>query len=300
LQQSHNLEDYELNAIKNISKELAFAMNIFAQYKSVPKVSIFGSARIKPHEPAYKLTEEFSELMIKNGYQIITGGGPGIMEAGHKASTTSHGFGLSIKLPFEGGSNPFISGHEKNIVFKYFMTRKFMFLKESNALVCLPGGFGTMDEMFEMLTMIQTGKSPLIPIVLLSPSESRFWDNISLLADSFVKEGTISQSDRHLFLATHDIEEAKDEIVNFYKNYHSSRFWKKNFLLMRFKKRFSPKQINKLAKIVKDSGEIKQLNFQPYFEQNIPKYEGLNYLSLEFAPKKYGDVRLLINNANSF
>ncbi len=153
--------------IKKIEEQLGQAKELFNQYKDVKKVSIFGSARTSDSDPEYILAKETGKLLAEKGYYVITGAGPGIMKAGHEGAGVEKSFGLNVELPFETGSNHIIEGDDKNIMFDHFFTRKVTFVRESDAFIACPGGFGTLDELFEVLTLMQTGITPKVPVVLL-------------------------------------------------------------------------------------------------------------------------------------
>lgn len=206
-------------------KEMRYAFNVFAPYRHVRKATIFGSSRTAKGTPEYALARDFSRTIADRGWMIVTGAGPGIMEAGHEGAGGDRSFGVNILLPFEATANPYIAGDPKLINFKYFFTRKLMFIKESDAFVLMPGGFGTLDEAFELLTLIQTGKSDLHPIVMLDVPGGTYWKSFDrYLRDELLAPGYISESDLALFTYTDDIAQAVDEIERFYRVYHSQRY----------------------------------------------------------------------------
>ncbi|HEX2149159.1 MAG TPA: TIGR00730 family Rossman fold protein [Actinomycetota bacterium] len=206
-------------------KEMRYAFGVFAPYRNVRKATIFGSSRTAKGRPEYALARDFSRTIADRGWMIVTGAGPGIMEAGHEGAGGSRSFGVNILLPFEATANPFIAGDPKLINFKYFFTRKLMFIKESDAFVLMPGGFGTLDEAFELLTLIQTGKSDLHPIVMLDVPGGTYWKSFDrYLREELLAYGYISDSDLNLFTYTDDINEAVEEIERFYRVYHSQRY----------------------------------------------------------------------------
>ncbi|MEC9055521.1 MAG: TIGR00730 family Rossman fold protein [Verrucomicrobiota bacterium] len=206
-------------------KEMREANEVFHPYRNHRKVTVFGSARTQPEEPAYEAAVEFSRRMWEEGFMTITGAGPGIMAAGNKGAGRENSFGLDIALPFEASANEFISGDPKLISFNYFFTRKLSFVKEADAAVGLPGGFGTMDEIFEALTLIQTGKASIYPIVLLDAKGGTYWKFWKQFVDEHLARlGMISDNDFHLFRVTDDVEEAVEEILRFYRVFHSYRY----------------------------------------------------------------------------
>lgn len=205
-------------------KEMRHAFRVFAPYKGIRKVTIFGSARTAKGDPAYTVTRDFSRAMAEREWMVITGAGPGIMEAGHEGAGDKLSFGVNIRLPFEAKPNPVIANDSKLINFKYFFTRKLTFMKEADAFVLVPGGFGTMDETFELLTLVQTGKSDLHPIVLLDPPGGTYWRAFDeYLRNEMVTRGYIDEADLGLYRIVDDVDEAVAEIERFYRVFHSQR-----------------------------------------------------------------------------
>jgi uncharacterized protein (TIGR00730 family) len=206
-------------------KELRTAFNVFARVRERPKLTIFGSARTRAGHPEYEAAKTIAKEMAKRGWMIVTGAGPGIMHAGHEGAEAAHSIGVNIVLPFEAEPNPIIAGDPKLINFRYFFTRKLMFIKESDAFVLLPGGFGTLDECFELLTLIQTGKSDLHPIVMLDAPGGNYWQGFNeFIRGTVLKQGFIDETDLDLFLVTDSIEKSVEEIERFYRVYHSERY----------------------------------------------------------------------------
>ena len=205
-------------------KELRYSFMVFQRYRDVPKVTMYGSARVEHDDPNYELAAEFAKRMVdQHGWMVVTGAGPGIMEAGNRGAGSDYSFGVNVRLPFEAGANPWV--HESRLInYKYFFTRKLTFVKESDAFVLFPGGFGTLDEAFELLTLIQTGKSDLHPVVMLEAPGTGYWDPWVRLVDTLVEQGMIAADDLNLFTVTTDLDEAIDEIRSFYTVYHSQRF----------------------------------------------------------------------------
>ncbi|HXE73847.1 MAG TPA: LOG family protein, partial [Candidatus Nitrosotenuis sp.] len=207
----------DLKIINTTLKEMRYSFRVFAPYRRVRKCTIFGSARVGPETEEYRQAQEFAREMARLGYMIITGAGGGIMEAGNAGAGREMSFGVNIRLPHEQVPNPAIAGDPKLINFKYFFTRKLMFLKETHAVVFCPGGFGTHDEAFETLTLVQTGKSHLFPIVCLAPPGSTFWTDWERdIRQRLLGRGLISPDDLYLYKVTHSIDEACGEITGFY------------------------------------------------------------------------------------
>lgn len=213
----------DLKLINTALKEMRYSNLVFSRHDE-PKVTIYGSARLGETDPSYQLTVNFGKTMADRGWGVITGAGPGIMEAGNRGAGTENSYGVNIRLPFEASSNKYIKA-ERNVNFKYFFTRKLGFVKESHAFVILPGGFGTLDEAFELFTLVQTGKSDVHPIVLLEDEDAGYWGPIlQFTEDVLVAKHLISESDQALYFHTHDAVAAADHIEHFYSNYHSQRY----------------------------------------------------------------------------
>jgi uncharacterized protein (TIGR00730 family) len=215
---------YDLRILNTALKELRHAFRVFQRYRAVPKVTVWGSARVQPGSAEYDMAEEFSRLISAAGYMVITGGGGGTMEAGNFGAG-NRSFAVNIKLPHEQKPNPYVVRGEKLIGLNYFFDRKLIFVKESKATVLLPGGFGTCDEAFEMLTLYQTGKSVPRPIVMLEPKKSTFWKSwLKFIKGEMCRSGYIDQADLGLFSIVNSATAAAEEIFNFYRVYNSIRF----------------------------------------------------------------------------
>lgn len=221
---SDDMPDYDKNLFIQTLEELCEYSEIMKDIRDLPKVSIFGGARVKEDDADYKMAKEMGEIMASLGYKVITGGGPGIMQAGHEGAGRKDSVGFNIILPFEQRSNHVIKGSKHVIDCKYFFTRKLMFLRESDAVVACPGGFGTMDELFETITLLQTGKARPVPLVLLEKEDGTFWDEVMKMSEKLAELGTINKDDMYLFKRFHSAEDAADYINNFYRRYHSIRY----------------------------------------------------------------------------
>ena len=205
--------------------EMREAFRVFAPYEDVPKVTIFGSARTRPDDPVYDQARRVAADLAAQGWMVVTGAGPGIMAAGMEGAGRERSIGVSIRLPFEQAANSIIAGDHKYVSMKYFFTRKLMLIKESKAFVCLPGGFGTLDETYELLTLTQTGKGLPVPIVFLDTPGDTYWRSVQRFIDEeLVSRGLVSDADVGLFLVTDDCEVAAEEIRHFYDNYQSLRY----------------------------------------------------------------------------
>jgi uncharacterized protein (TIGR00730 family) len=205
--------------------EMRDAFRVFAPYEDVAKVTIFGSARTRPDDPLYDQARRVAALLAEQGWMVVTGAGPGIMAAGMEGAGRERSIGVSIRLPWEQSANSIIAGDAKYVSMKYFFTRKLMLIKESKAFVCLPGGFGTLDETFELLTLTQTGKGLPVPIVFLDMPGDTYWQTVkTFIEEQLVTRGLVSPDDMGLFLVTDDCEVATKEILGFYANYDSLRY----------------------------------------------------------------------------
>lgn len=212
--------------------ELRYAFKTFAPHDHIPKVSIFGSSRTPEDHPDYIQAVKFAERMRLANWMVITGAGDGIMKAGHGGAGKEASFGVAIRLPFEQRTNDIIEGDQKLVNFKYFFTRKLMFVKEAKAVALFPGGFGTQDEGFEVLTLVQTGKAEMVPIVLMDAPGGTYWQHWrTYVKAELLHNGMIGEEDMNLFTITDDIDEAVNEIVTFYRRYHSMRYVRDRLVL---------------------------------------------------------------------
>lgn len=222
----------DIKLINKSLKELRYALKIFAPYRDVRKVSIFGSARTLESHRDYQQAAEFARKMAAAGWMVITGAGGGIMAAGHGGAGPEPSFGLAIRLPFEQATNKIIANDKKLINFKYFFTRKLMFVRSSHAIALFPGGFGTMDEGFEVLTLVQTGKSVPIPIIFIDSPGGDYWKQWQAYVDNqLITRGLVGQTDKRLYKITDDIDQAIREVRHFYSNYHSLRYSRDDVIL---------------------------------------------------------------------
>ena len=296
-----NDERGDLKLINMALKELRYASKIFIPYRDQRKVVIFGSARTRKNSDEYKMTVKLSELIVKKGFKVITGGGPGIMEAGNKGAGRKESFSLNIKLPFEQQYNPYSAGNEKAVSFKYFFNRKLFFLKESDATVIFPGGFGTLDECFESLTLIQTGKTKPRPIILIDSPDSEYWESlIGFITEKLSEGGFISNNDLSLLIRVNSIEQAVDEIVQFYRVYHSIRYVGDKTII-RLKKPLSSEDINSLNEkysCILRSGEIEPSDALPA-EQKDEAFLDLPRLVMDFNRHDFGIFHEMLRFLNT-
>jgi hypothetical protein len=277
----------------------AFAM--FAPYHGIPKVTIFGSARTKPDDPLYDQTVTVARQLADAGWMVVTGAGPGIMEAGMQGAGVARSIGVSIRLPFESGANSLIANDDKHVAMKYFFTRKLMLVKESAAFVCLPGGFGTLDETFELLTLTQTGKGIPVPIVFLDPPGDPYWEHVHrFVTDQLVTRGLVSAADTALYKITDSCAAAVAEVTGFYSNYHSIRSVGDD-LIIRVRKSPDDDQLAALNRdfshLVK-SGEIRRT--EPYgIEKRQNDELGLERIVMTFEKHGFAELRGLIDALNA-
>jgi hypothetical protein len=290
----------DLKLANNALKELRYSFKIFSPYRGIKKVIIFGSARSKKTSAEYKMAEEFARKLTAKGYMIVTGGGPGVMEAGNKGAKAGKEFALNIRLPFEQKPNPYISEKDKIINFKYFFTRKLVFVKETDATALFPGGFGTHDEGFEMLTLVQTGKSKPRPIILMEPKGSGYWEAWKkYVSGHLLKNGYINGEDLNLFQIAKTVDQAIKYIEGFYKVYHSIRYVL-GLTIIRLNKEISENKLKLLNRDFKDILTEGQIRRSPPTEKEAQEGEYLDLprLALHFNMHDYGRLCELIHAIN--
>jgi uncharacterized protein (TIGR00730 family) len=292
----------EMKLVNAALKEFAYSFKIFKAYQDFRKVSIFGSARTTEDEPVYDYTRRFARAIAHRGWMVITGAGFGIMAAGHEGAGAERSFGAAIRLPMEYEPNMFIEGDSKLINFKYFFTRKVTFLKESDAFALFPGGFGTLDETFELLTLMQTGKSDIHPIVLLDEPGGRYWtDWLRFIEENLVARGLISKEDLLLVRYTTDIDEAVEEIAGFYHNYHSQRFVNGKMVLRM--QRLPPEEdLERLSQSFEDILVTPSLTPVEPSAAEVEEQDTLDCrrLALDFNQTSFGRLRQLIDELNRY
>jgi uncharacterized protein (TIGR00730 family) len=292
------LDRGDAKILSRAMRELRYGFRIFKDYRDKRKVTIFGSARTPRDHPEYKQALLFTKLIAKHGFMIITGAGPGIMQAGNQAAGKNNSFGINIKLPFEQAANEFISKDPRFIDCRFFFTRKLMFLKSASAAAYFPGGFGTHDEAMEALTLVQTGKSDVMPIVFVDAPGGDYWkDWQKYVEKQLLKPGKISPDDVHLYKITDNAEAAVKEIVHFYRNFHSMRFVKDS-LVIRLHRAPSKSILEELNTDFKDicvKGSI--VSSPSYPEEN--DHRELPRISFQFNRMHYGRLRQLIDCLNN-
>ncbi|HEX4638601.1 MAG TPA: TIGR00730 family Rossman fold protein [Chthoniobacterales bacterium] len=295
------MSEADLKLINRSVKEMRYAAKVFAQYSQFRKVVVFGSARITTEAPEAKVAENFARTMVAHNYMVITGGGEGIMGAAQRGAGREHSFGLNIRLPFEQQANEIIQGDPKLINFNYFFDRKLNFVKESHAFALFPGGFGTMDETFEILTLMQTGKARVIPVVMLDRPGGDYWQTwMKFQTEYLFKLGLVSREDFSFFKISNNVDEAVAEILQFYKVYHSTR-WVREQLVLRICRPLTERAVADLNKKFADllrEGEIVQGSALPV-EKNEPEIWKLPRLILTPYRNNFGRFRQLIDAVNA-
>jgi uncharacterized protein (TIGR00730 family) len=291
----------DVKVIQTAIRELRYAFKLFAPYSQVRKVTIFGSARTQPSRPEYQQAVEFGRKIAEAGFMVITGAGGGIMQAGHEGAGLDKSFGANIRLPWEQSANPIIREDKKLVTFKYFFTRKLIFIRHSDAIALFPGGFGTLDEGYEALTLMQTGKSQLMPLLLVDrPGGSywRMWDKY--VRDHLLAQELISPDDLNLYQITDDTDEAVKVITRFYRNFHSSRFVKDLFVI-RLKHTPTDTAIQAINEDFADiiAGQpVKAMEPTPEEIEDDDEVD-LPRLGFGFNRKDYGRLRQLIDVLNA-
>ena len=281
-------------------KEMRNAFRVFAPYRAARKVAIFGSARTQQDDPLYVQARDFAAAMAALDWMVVTGAGPGIMEAGIEGAGAENAFGVSIELPFETTTSQFIADDPKLINFRYFFTRKLEFIKESDAFVLLPGGYGTLDEAFELLTLLQTGKAQSAPVVMLDVPGGTYWEHWgTFVVKELERPRYVSTEDDHLFCVTDSIETAVDQVLTFYSNYHSQRFVRGQLVL---RMRTAP-TADALAALNRDFADIVvrgELEVVPASADEIDDDDHVDLARVAFRFDRHGwaRLRMLIDRLN--
>ncbi len=290
----------DVKLLSTAVKELRYAFKTFAPYRNRRKVTVFGSARLPLDHPACVQAIEFGRRVSAAGFMVITGAANGIMEAGHVGAGRENSIGVNILLPFEQEANSIIAGDIKLMHLKYFFTRKLLFVKESDAIALFPGGFGTQDEGFEALTLVQTGKSHLFPIIMMDEPGGDYWKRWQDFVESvLLARKLISPADMALFKVTDSVDEAVAEVLNFYRVYHSMRYVGSE-LVLRLQKMLSPALLERIGKEFADivhSGGFVQTTALPA-EVNDPHLADLPRLKFRFDRRSLGRLRMLIDLIN--
>jgi uncharacterized protein (TIGR00730 family) len=290
----------DVKLLSTALKELRYAFKVFAPFRHRRKVTVFGSARLPQDDPACLQAVAFSRRMAEAHFMVITGAASGIMEAGHTGAGRENSIGVNILLPFEQEANAVIAGDNKLMHLKYFFTRKLLFVKESDAIALFPGGFGTQDEGFEVLTLVQTGKSHLFPIVMVDAPGGDYWRRWQgYVEDVFLARGLISPADMALFKVTDSLDEAVAEVTNFYRVYHSMRYVRGD-LVLRLQRPLSEATLGRIRKEfgdVVESGTFTLTAALPE-EANDPHVAALPRLRFRFDRHSMGRLRMLIDVIN--
>lgn len=291
----------DLKIINTALKELRYSSKVFSPYDGIRKVALFGSARTPKTNSVYRQAREFAHEITRKGWMVITGGASGIMGAGNEGAGREKSFGMNIRLPFEQEANPVMARDAKLINFKYFFTRKLIFLKESDATVLFPGGFGTHDEGFETLTLVQTGKTEVRPIVCVDPPGSTYWTKWrDFLKEGLLKEGMIDPEDLDLVTFTHDIQEAIRAVTGFYRNYHSQRFVGELLVIrmLRPLKAGRLERLNREFKNIVRRGKIEKAKGPLAEEENEPHTHRLARIVFDFNRHDFSLLRKMIDVIN--
>lgn len=293
----------DLKLMNTTLKEMRFTAKVFGPYRNMRKVTVFGSARTSPDEPVYAMARQFGKKLAETGYMVITGGGNGIMEAANEGAGQEHSFGVNIRLPFEQKANAFLEGNPRLITYKYFFNRKVAFIKEADAVALFPGGFGTLDEAMETLTLVQTGKRNPLPLVLVDSPGGTYWTKwIAFLRDELRRRDYIGDSDFSFFRRVDSIEAAVGEINRFYSRYHSMRYVNGK-LVLRLTSVLDMSHIRKLkegfADILTPEGSMELSGPLPA-EQEEPELAHLPRLVVDFNRQEFGRLRSLIDEINRF
>ena len=295
----------DLRILSRAMQELRHAFRIFAPYRKVRKVSIFGSTRVQESDPYYLLAKGVAKGIAEAGFMVITGAGPGIMQAGHEGAGRERSFGVNIRLPSVQAANPFIRDDPKLMDFHFFFTRKLMFVKEADAVVIFPGGFGTHDELLESITLAQTGKSQLVPIILMDLPDGTYWSRWrEFLRENVMSRGYIVENEMTFFKIFTDADAAVNEMTRYYRNFHSYRFVKQD-LVIRLNHAPSPELIDRLnrdfADIVTD-GKIRKTDPLPdevEDEVEDPDTLHLHRLLVHFNREDFARLRQMIDVINA-
>jgi uncharacterized protein (TIGR00730 family) len=290
----------DVRVIQTAVRELRYAYRLFAPYAGTRKVTIFGSARTAPNKMEYQQALEFGQKIAAAGFMVITGAGPGIMQAGHEGAGPEMSFGVNIRLPWEQTANPVIREDKKLVTFKYFFTRKLIFIRHSDAIALFPGGFGTMDEGYEALTLMQTGKSQLMPLVLVDRPGGTYWKTWDKhVREHLLRDQLISQDDLNLYRITDNADEAVKTITRFYRNFHSSRFVKDLFVI-RLKHAPTDTAIEAMNEDFGDiitGPPIRRIEATPE-EREDTDYIEMPRIGFGFNRRDYGRLRQLVDTLN--
>jgi uncharacterized protein (TIGR00730 family) len=290
----------DLKLINSALKELRHSFSVFRPYKHVRKVAVFGSARTEPGHADWEQARSFAERMVGEGWMVITGAGDGIMGAAQGGAGRESSFGVNIRLPLEQDANVVIAGDPKLINFRYFFTRKVIFVKEAHAIALFPGGFGTHDEGFEALTLMQTGKGEILPLVFVDAPGGSYWREwVGTLSSHLRGRGMISEEDLSLFCVTDDLDTAVAEITGFYRNYHSSRYVDE-LLVLRVRQAPDEEQLEALNREFADILAGGKIEVRPVLPREAGEVDHYPRITLRFNHLSVGRLRQLIDHLNGF
>ena len=296
-------ESADLKLMNTTLKEMRFTSKIFGLYRNIRKVTVFGSARTRPEDPIYQMAKLFGKKLAEAGYMVITGGGTGIMQAAHEGAGSRHSFGVHIRLPFDEKPNPVVKGNPRSITYKYFFNRKVAFLKEADAVALFPGGFGTLDEAMETLTLMQTGKRNPMPLVLVDDPECSYWSSVNkLFVEELLARNYIYPSDFSIFEKVCSVDDAVERIRHFYYRYHSIRYVHGR-LVMRLASQLSPNDIDTLKDQFEDillPGGTIAASGALAVEEVDDDVVSLPRLLIDFNRRSFGRLRNLIDAVNNF
>lgn len=280
--------------------EMVRAFGWLKRYERRRKASVFGSARTQPDDPDYALAQEVGRRLVDEGFMVITGAGDGAMRAANEGAGVDDSLGFNIQLPFEQSANVVLADQPGLMEFRFFFIRKLFFVKESDAVIALPGGFGTGDELFEVLTLIQTGKTPIVPVVLVDTPGSGYWEAWREFVEGRLQSGGyISPADSSFYQIVHSAEDALDVICGFYKNYHSAR-WVNDHLHLRLKQPLAPEAVATLNEEFVDicrSGGF-EMTVAASEEADEPELAQMPRLACHFDNHQFGRLRELIDRVN--
>ncbi len=295
-----DLDRLDLKITAAALKEMRAAFAMFHPLQGIPKVTIFGSARTRPDDPLYAQARELAEQMASRGWMVVTGAGPGIMAAGAEGAGPGRAIGISIRLPFEEAVDSTLAGSGPMVAMKYFFTRKLMLMKESQAFVCLPGGFGTQDETFELCTLLQTGKATPAPVVLLDVPHGTYWSGWTRFVDEeLVGAGLVSEQDHDLYLVTDDVAAAVSEVETFWHSYHSIR-WVGDRLVLRLRYPPTEAEVADLDRTFRDALVGGRLELGEPLPPEVADRDHLDLprLVMRFDPRQAGRLRAVIDAVN--
>jgi uncharacterized protein (TIGR00730 family) len=292
----------DLKLMNTTLKEMRYTAKVFARYRGIRKVTVFGSARTGPDSPVYRLAQELGRSLAAQGHMVITGGGPGIMQAVSEGAGPEHAFGVRIRLPFEEGANHVLTENGRIINYKYFFNRKVALIKEAGAVVLFPGGFGTLDEAMEIITLIQTGKCPPMPLLCLEPSGGSYWSSkLEFMRRELLDCGYIDPADLDLLAIVHRVEDATACINRFYRRYHSMRFVGER-LVIRMLEPLADEDVARLQEDFSDillpQGRITSTAALPE-EANEVQLQDLPRLLVDFNRRNFSRLRHLIDAINA-